>query len=130
MGHDGWVTDIVRQPAHPARGATAPAYELADRYRAERGQVFVSGLQAIARLPVDLLRIDRRHGLTTAAFISGYQGSPVGMFGEEVARAARTVPDLPIHHQPGVNEELGATAVMGTAVPPNAGLSDPVDFQV
>jgi len=76
--------------------------------------VFVSGLQAIARLPVDLLRIDRRNGLTTAAFISGYQGSPVGMFGEEVARAAATVPDLPIHHQPGVNEELGATAVMGS----------------
>jgi indolepyruvate ferredoxin oxidoreductase len=106
------VTDIARRLGGVA--AAEPAYELADRYRADSGQVFVSGLQAIARLPVDLLRIDRRHGLTTAAFISGYQGSPLGMFGEEVARAAATLPDLPIRYVPGVNEELGATAVMGS----------------
>ncbi|HUF98948.1 MAG TPA: indolepyruvate ferredoxin oxidoreductase family protein [Ilumatobacter sp.] len=92
----------------------ATDYEIADRYRREDGTIFVSGVQAIARLPVDQLRIDRRHGLNTAAFISGYQGSPVGMFGEEVDRARRTVPDLPIVNQPGVNEELAATAVMGS----------------
>ena len=89
-------------------------YELADRYRREDGRVFLSGLQAIARLPVDQLRIDRASGLNTAAFVSGYQGSPVGMFGEEVERALRTVPDLPIVNRPGVNEELAATAVMGS----------------
>ena len=89
-------------------------YELADRYRREDGRVFLSGLQAIARLPVDQIRIDRANGLDTAAFVSGYQGSPVGMFGEEVERAARTVPDLPIVNRPGVNEELAASAVMGT----------------
>jgi indolepyruvate ferredoxin oxidoreductase len=96
-----------------ARPATSD-YEIADRYRREDGRVFVSGVQAIARLPLDQLRIDRRHGLNTAAFISGYQGSPVGTFGEEVDRARRTVPDLPIVNQPGVNEELAATAVMGS----------------
>ena len=63
-------------------------YELADRYRVEDGRVFLSGLQALARLPVDQLRIDRRNGLHTAAFVSGYQGSPVGTFQEEVSRAA------------------------------------------
>ena len=89
-------------------------YELADRYRAERGRVFLSGVQAIARLPIDQIRIDRRNGLDTAAFVSGYQGSPVGMFGEEVERALRTVPDLPVVNRPGVNEELAATAVMGS----------------
>ena len=89
-------------------------YQLADRYHREDGRVFLSGVQAIARLPVDQIRIDRRNGLTTAAFISGYQGSPVGAFGQEVERAAATQPDLPIIHQPGVNEELGATAVMGS----------------
>lgn len=89
-------------------------YELADRYRAERGRVFLSGVQAIARLPIDQIRIDRRQGLNTAAFVSGYQGSPVGMFGQEVDRAHRTVPDLPVVNQPGVNEELAATAVMGS----------------
>ncbi len=89
-------------------------YELADRYRREDGRIFLSGVQAIARLPIDQIRIDRRNGLDTAAFVSGYQGSPVGMFGEEIDRAHRTVPDLPVVNRPGVNEELAATAVMGS----------------
>ncbi len=104
------MTDTAR-PGSPERVGD---YELADRYRREDGRVFLSGLQAIARLPVDQLRIDRASGLNTAAFVSGYQGSPVGMFGEEVGRAMRTVPDLPIVNRPGVNEELAATAVMGS----------------
>ncbi len=111
MGQTGGVTDTTR--------SDAADYELADRYRREEGRVFLSGLQAIARLPVDQLRIDRRNGLTTAAFISGYQGSPVGMFREEVDRAIKTVPDLPIVNQPGVNEELAATAVMGSQLTVN-----------
>ena len=89
-------------------------YELADRFRLEDGTVFLSGLQAVARLPIDQLRLDRRLGLTTAAFASGYQGSPVGTFTEELRRAAATVSDLPIVVQPAVNEELAATAVMGS----------------
>ena len=89
-------------------------YEIADRYRLEDGRVFASGVQAVARLPVDQVRIDRRAGHDTAAFVSGYQGSPLAAFGDEVQRAARTVPDLPVVFQPGVNEELAATAVMGS----------------
>jgi len=89
-------------------------YEISDRYRREDGRVFLSGLQAIARLPVDQLRLDRAAGVNTAAFISGYQGSPVGTFGQEVERALRTMPDLPIVNRPGVNEELAATSVMGS----------------
>jgi indolepyruvate ferredoxin oxidoreductase len=97
------------------RGADAPrAYELADRFRLEDGTVFLSGVQAVARLAVDQLRHDRRLGLTTAAFASGYQGSPVGTFTEELRRASATVADLPIVIQPAVNEELAATAVMGS----------------
>ncbi|MEO6570658.1 MAG: indolepyruvate ferredoxin oxidoreductase family protein, partial [Ilumatobacteraceae bacterium] len=104
------MTDTARSAGTP----DLSEYQLDDRYRLEDGRVFLSGLQAIARLPVDQLRIDHRAGLNTAAFISGYQGSPVGMFGEEVDRARRTVPDLVIVNQPGVNEELAATAVMGS----------------
>ncbi|MGB0113661.1 MAG: indolepyruvate ferredoxin oxidoreductase family protein [Ilumatobacteraceae bacterium] len=89
-------------------------YELADRFRLEDGRVFLSGVQAVARIPVDQLRLDRRMGLTTAAFASGYQGSPLGTFTEELRRGAATVPDLPVVVQPGVNEELAATAVMGS----------------
>ena len=101
------MTDMIEQ-------AQLAGYELADRYRLENGRVFLSGLQAIARLPLDQIRSDRRRGLNTAAFVSGYQGSPVGAFGDEVERAARTVADLPIVCQPGANEELAATAVMGS----------------
>lgn len=102
----GEVTDTQR----PIAGT----YDIADKYRLAEGRVYASGVQAIARLPIDLLRIDRANGLNTAAFISGYQGSPVGSFGEEVGRAAKSVPDLPIVNQPGVNEELAATSVMGS----------------
>ncbi len=94
--------------------AALEAYELKDRFRLEDGRVFLTGVQALARLPIDQLRIDRRNGLDTAAFVSGYQGSPVGTFQEEVSAAAATVPDLPIVVRPGVNEELAATAVMGS----------------
>ncbi len=89
-------------------------YQLNDRYTNDDGRVLMTGVQALARLPIEQLRIDRTKGLNTAAFISGYPGSPLGGYDQEVARAARTVPDLPIICQPGVNEELGATAVMGS----------------
>lgn len=107
------MTDTARSSSGPGPGADS-AYQLTDRYQREDGRVFLSGVQAIARLAVDQLRIDRRAGLSTAAFVSGYQGSPVGTFGEEVERARRTEPDLPIINQPGVNEELAATSVMGS----------------
>jgi len=113
MGQNVGVTDTARPSSGPGPGADA-AYRLTDRYHVEDGRVFLSGLQAIARLPVDQIRIDRRVGLSTAAFVSGYQGSPVGAFGEEVERARRTEPELPIVNQPGVNEELAATSVMGS----------------
>ena len=108
------MTDTARPTGRTGETPSAHDYQLADRYRREDGRVFLSGAQAIARLPVDQIRLDRRHGLNTAAFISGYQGSPVGTFGEEVERALRTVPDLPIVNRPGVNEELAATSVMGS----------------
>ena len=58
------MTDLADRP-------DLTAYELDDRFRREDGRVFLSGVQALARLPVDQLRIDRRNGLTTAAFVSG-----------------------------------------------------------
>ncbi len=101
------MTDLADRP-------DLTTYELDDRFKREDGRVFLSGVQALARLPVDQLRIDRRNGLRTAAFVSGYQGSPVGTFQEEASAAAATVPDLPVVIRPGLNEELAATAVMGS----------------
>lgn len=97
-------------PTHPS----ADSYTLADRYRREQGEVFMTGIQALARIPVEQLRRDRAAGLNTAAFLSGYPGSPLGGFDIEIARVRKLVPDLPIVHQPAVNEELGATSVMGS----------------
>ncbi len=99
---------------HCADMTAVTTYRLTDRYTADDGRVFLTGVQALARLPVEQLRLDRAAGLNTAAFVSGYPGSPLGTYDQEVARAARTVPDLPIVCRPGVNEELGVAAVMGT----------------
>ncbi len=93
---------------------TDQTYHLQDRYTAEQSHVFLSGIQALARLPVEQLLVDRRAGLDTAAFVCGYPGSPLGGFDGAIAEAAALRPDLTIHHQPGVNEEYAATAVMGS----------------
>jgi indolepyruvate ferredoxin oxidoreductase len=100
--------------AAPTSGTVEPAYSLEDRYRAESGRVFLSGIQALARIPVEQLRLDRKAGRRTAAFVSGYPGSPLGGFDQEMARARRLASDVEIVHLPAVNEELGATAVMGS----------------
>jgi len=90
------------------------AYRLSDRYTAERGTVFLTGIQALARLPIEQLRADRRAGRRTAAFVSGYPGSPLAGYDGAVAAAARLVPELPIVCRPALNEEYAATAVMGS----------------
>ncbi|MGI9601347.1 MAG: indolepyruvate ferredoxin oxidoreductase family protein, partial [Acidimicrobiales bacterium] len=89
------------------------SYELTDRYLADEGHVFLTGIQALARLPLEQLRADRRRGWDTAAFVSGYPGSPLGSFDGAVAAAARLAPDLPVVCRPAVNEELAASSVMG-----------------
>jgi indolepyruvate ferredoxin oxidoreductase len=90
------------------------AYSLRDRYDASRGRVFLSGIQALVRIPIEQLRMDRAAGRNVAAFVSGYPGSPLGGFDLEMARVRRGEPDLNLVHVPAVNEELGATAVMGS----------------
>lgn len=89
-------------------------YQLHDRFAADSGTVFLTGIQALARLPLEQLRADRANGLKTAAFVSGYPGSPLGGYGESVKAAAKTQPDLPLVFRQGVNEEYAATAVMGS----------------
>jgi indolepyruvate ferredoxin oxidoreductase len=94
--------------------ASSERYRLNDRYLADSGVVFLTGIQALARLPLEQLRADRRAGLNTAAFISGYPGSPLGGYDVTVASAARLAPDLPVVCRPAMNEEYAASAVMGS----------------
>jgi indolepyruvate ferredoxin oxidoreductase len=91
---------------------------LDDKYRLEEGRIFLSGIQALVRLPVDQHRADARAGLNTGTFVSGYQGSPLGTFDKELQRNAALCAAHDIHLQPGVNEELGATAVWGSQLAP------------
>ncbi len=90
-------------------------YRIDDRYRRDDGTVFLSGAQALARLPLEQLRVDRRAGWSTAAYVTGYPGSPLAGFDRDVSAAARLADEDGFHYvfQPGMNEELAATAVMG-----------------
>src|SRR3954447_6393187 len=87
---------------------------LDDKYVLEAGRVFLSGIQALVRLPLDMHRSDRRAGLRTASFVSGYQGSPLAGLDKELERNAEICRDHEVFHVPGVNEELGATAAWGS----------------
>jgi len=95
---------------------------LEDRYTADSGPVQMTGVQALARLPLNILRSDRTRGLKTAVFISGYEGSPLGGYDLELGRHAKLLASYDLVFQPGVNEELAATSVQGTQLA--AGLAD------
>ena len=87
---------------------------LEDKYSLASGRAFMSGVQALVRLPM-LQRVrDVRAGLNTAGFISGYRGSPLGGYDQALWAAKKHLAENHIVFQPGVNEELGATAVWGT----------------
>lgn len=89
-------------------------YELSDRYERETGRVFISGVQALVRLPVMQSRRDRAAGLHTAGFISGYRGSPLGTYDMALWQARDLLEKHDIRFEPGVNEDLAATAVWGS----------------
>lgn len=92
--------------------------QLSDRYTLEQGTVFMSGNQALVRLPLQQRRRDLRAGLNTAGFISGYRGSPLGRLDMELWQNEALLRSLDIHFQPGVNEDLAATAIWGTQYVP------------
>jgi indolepyruvate ferredoxin oxidoreductase len=87
---------------------------LDDKYALETGRAFMSGVQALVRLPMLQRKRDALAGLNTAGFISGYRGSPLGGYDQALWSAKKHLAAQNIVFQPGVNEELGATAVWGT----------------
>ncbi|MGQ0618918.1 MAG: indolepyruvate ferredoxin oxidoreductase family protein [Panacagrimonas sp.] len=87
---------------------------LDDKYTAEHGTVMISGVQALVRLPMMQRELDRHAGLNTAGYISGYRGSPIGTYDQELWRAAEHLKAHDIHFQPGLNEDLAATAIWGS----------------
>jgi indolepyruvate ferredoxin oxidoreductase len=94
--------------------ATAPEFTLDAKYRLEEGQILLSGIQALVRLPLDQHRADKRRGLNTATLISGYRGSPLGGLDLTLERNPALLREHNVVFLSGVNEDLGATAVYGS----------------
>lgn len=87
---------------------------LEDKYRAQSGRIYLSGVQALVRLMLVQRWRDQAAGLNTAGFVSGYRGSPLGGLDEALWKARSELDTNAIKFLPGVNEELAATAVWGT----------------
>ena len=85
-----------------------------DKYTLRDGHAFMTGIQALVRLPMMQRRRDQAEGLDTAGFISGYRGSPLGSLDQQINYARQHLNDHGIIFQPGVNEDLAATAIWGT----------------
>src|SRR6478736_5430123 len=89
-------------------------YTLEHKYTRAEGRIYLSGVQALVRLPLMQQMRDRAAGINTAGFISGYRGSPLGGFDLELWKAKKHLKASNIEFTPGLNEDLGATMVWGT----------------
>ncbi len=87
---------------------------LDDKYAFETGRIYLTGTQALARLILTQRRRDAAAGLNTAGYVSGYRGSPLGGLDRELWRIGALLDEHRIRFQPGVNEDLAATALWGS----------------
>src|SRR5690606_25188327 len=78
---------------------------LEDKYTVERGRIYLSGIQALVRLPMMQRQRDLAAGLNTGGFISGYRGSPLGNYDSALWKARKHLVEQNIHFQPGLNED-------------------------
>ena len=90
------------------------AVSLDDKYTLDEGRVYLTGTQALVRLPMVQRQRDAAAGLNTAAFVTGYRGSPLGGLDQGLWSARRFVEKNHIKFQPAINEEMAATAVWGS----------------
>ena len=97
-----------------ASSSLLASYRLDDRYTKSAGTVFITGTQALVRIALDQASRDRANGRKTAGFISGYRGSPLGGVDLELWRAEKLIEEHGIKFLPAVNEDLAATAVLGS----------------
>jgi len=87
---------------------------LEDKYTLRKGHAFMTGIQSLVRLPMVQRELDLKAGLNTAGYISGYRGSPLGGYDQQLERNSKLLDEFHIKFQPGVNEDLAATALWGT----------------
>lgn len=91
----------------------ANSYQLLDRYENTHERVFLTGTQALVRIMLDQSRRDKSAGMNTAGFVSGYHGSPLGALDKELWAANSILETHNVTFMPAVNEDLGATAILG-----------------
>ncbi|MBM3385418.1 MAG: indolepyruvate ferredoxin oxidoreductase family protein, partial [Betaproteobacteria bacterium] len=103
--------NVMTAPAEPA---TPAKVSLDDKYTLDKGRVFLTGTQALVRLLLLQRERDLRAGLNTAGFVSGYRGSPLGGLDQSLWRAHKHLETHHVKFQPGVNEDLAATAIWGS----------------
>src|SRR5579862_6317765 len=98
------------------RSAVTPnsSVTLDDKYTQRGGRVFMSSNQALVRLPLDQARRDRVAGLRTAGYISGYRGSPLGVYDTALWGAQKLLEAHDIRFVPGLNEQLAVSGIRGT----------------
>ncbi len=87
---------------------------LNDRFDLTKSSVLLNGTQALVRLMLMQSWRDTKAGLDTAGYVTGYRGSPLGAVDMQMTRAAKPLAEAKVHFQPGLNEDLAATAVWGT----------------
>ncbi len=100
------ATVLAEKPLDP--------YVLDDRFERRDGRVFLTGTQALVAIMLHQRRLDRAVGLNTAGFVSGYRGSPLGGVDQALWRAKKFLVEEQIEFLPAINEDLAATAVLGT----------------
>jgi indolepyruvate ferredoxin oxidoreductase len=98
----------------PLDPAALAKVSLDDKYTLDNGRVFLTGIQALIRLAMLQRERDQRAGLNTAGYISGYRGSPLGGLDQSLWRAQKHLERHHVRFQPGLNEDLAATAIWGT----------------
>ncbi|MBL0089662.1 MAG: indolepyruvate ferredoxin oxidoreductase family protein [Ideonella sp.] len=97
----------------PSSPSNLRDYQLSDNLQATTGAVFLTGTQALVRLPLMQRALDAKAGLKTAGFVSGYRGSPLGMVDQQMWKAAKLLDAAGVNFLPAINEDLAATACLG-----------------
>ncbi len=105
---------VSHETGASARNRPLQDVSLDDKYTRREGRVFMSGIQALVRLPLELRWRDSEQGYDTAGYITGYRGSPLGSYDLQLNVAAHFLGEQHVVFNPGVNEDLAATACWGT----------------